>query len=557
MIVAAVSIIVGGLLIHLFYRLQLSKAQIELKKKIEAASDEAKRRFSEAQRDSESLKRELLLQAKEEIHNAKLTLGREVRARKVELQRERVKLEQREAGLERQSQSLSDQKKALERRSEEIEEELAAELDRLKEYENSLHDESAALDQRQAKLDEQFVNFDRRSAELDEQIANMEETRLHALEEVASFTVEEAREEVLAAAEERYRHELALRFRSMEETAQAEAEMKARDIVCTAIQRYSADYVSETTVSVVILPSDEMKGRIIGREGRNIRAIETITGVDVIIDDTPEAVILSSFDPVRREIARLTLEKLVVDGRIHPARIEDMVERARKEVEATIRQAGEEAVLEVGLIGLHPELIRLLGRLKYRTSYGQNVLNHSLEVAWLTGMMAAELNLDQAIARRSGLLHDIGKAIDFEVDGSHVEIGAEIARKYNEDEEVISAIESHHGDKDPISPTAILVAAADALSAARPGARRENVETYIKRIRQLEEIANSFPGVEKAFAIQAGREVRVMVRPEDIRDDDMQLMAHNIGVKINEELKYPGSIKVNLIRETRVSETIK
>jgi len=377
------------------------------------------------------------------------------------------------------------------------------------------------------------------------------------LEHISNLTVEDAKNLVLDEARQAYRHDMAVMLRQMEETTKDEADRKAKEIIVSSIQRYAADYVSEATVSVVTLPNDEMKGRIIGREGRNIRTIETLTGVDLIIDDTPEAVILSSFDPIRREIARITIDKLIIDGRIHPARIEEMVEKARKEVDATIKQEGDRAVFETGIMGLHPEIVKLLGKLRYRTSYGQNVLQHSIEVCWLAGMMASELGLDVMMAKRAGLLHDLGKAADFEMEGSHITLGAEIAKKYKEGPEVINAILSHHGDVEPESLISVLIAAADAISAARPGARRENLETYIKRIQKLEEIANSFEGVEKSYAIQAGREIRVMVKPENVRDDEMILKAREICKKIEDELDYPGQIKVHIIRETRVTEFAK
>ena len=377
------------------------------------------------------------------------------------------------------------------------------------------------------------------------------------LEKVSGLSVSDARNLVLDAAQREYSHDMAVMLKQMEEQAKAEADKKSREIVVNAIQRYASDYVSEVTVSVVSLPNDEMKGRIIGREGRNIRAIETSTGVDIIIDDTPEAVILSSFDPIRREIARLTIERLILDGRIHPARIEEMSHKARKEVNQTIKQEGERAAFDTGIVGLNPEIIKYLGRLRYRTSYGQNVLQHSIEVAWLASMMAAELGLDEMLARRAGLLHDIGKAADFELEGSHIELGADIARRYKENDTVINAIMSHHGDVEPTTEIAVLAAAADAISAARPGARRENMETYVKRIQKLEEIATSFDGVEKAFAIQAGREIRVIVSPDKVSDDDMILRARDICKRIEEELDYPGQIKVNIIRETRASDVAK
>ena len=377
------------------------------------------------------------------------------------------------------------------------------------------------------------------------------------MERISGLSVTEARDQVLDEARQEYRHDMAVMLRQMQDETYETADREAKEIIVNSIQRYASDYVSETTVSVVDLPNEEMKGRIIGREGRNIRTLESLTGVDLIIDDTPEAVIISSFNPIRREIARLALERLVYDGRIHPSRIEDSVEKAKKEIDQSIKEAGEEAVFETGVVGLHPELIRLLGRMKYRTSYGQNVLKHSIEVCWLAGAMAAELNLDVSLAKRAGLLHDIGKATDFELEGSHVDIGTEIAKRYKENPVVVNAIASHHGDVEATDLISNLVAAADAISAARPGARRENVETYIKRIEKLEEIANSFEGVEKTYAVQAGREIRVMVKPDEVADKDMALKAHEISKRIESELTYPGMIKVQMIRESRVADYAK
>ena len=377
------------------------------------------------------------------------------------------------------------------------------------------------------------------------------------LEKVSGLSISDARALVLEAAEREYSHDLASMLKQMEEKTKQDADRIAKDIIVNSIQRYASDYVSEVTVSVVNLPNDEMKGRIIGREGRNIRAIETITGVDLIIDDTPEAIILSSFDPIRREIARLTIEKLVVDGRIHPARIEEMVKKSEKELNQVMKQEGERAVFDTGVMNLNPELIKILGRLKYRTSYGQNVLQHSIEVSWLAGLMASELGLDVNFAKRAGLLHDIGKAVDFEQEGTHVQLGVDIAKKYHESPDVINAIEAHHGDCEPRTAVAVLVAAADAISAARPGARRENLETYIKRIEKLEEIATSFDGVEKSYAIQAGREIRVIVSPDKVSDDEMVIKARQICKRIEEELSYPGQVKVNVIRETRATDIAK
>ena len=411
----------------------------------------------------------------------------------------------------------------------------------------------ANAEQKRAELDKRLQDV----AEMQARTKDLEFRKAKELENISGLSIQEARNLVLEAAEREYSHDMATMLKQMEEKTKQEADKIAKDIIVTSIQRYASDYVSEATVSVVNLPNDEMKGRIIGREGRNIRAIETITGVDLIIDDTPEAVILSSFDPIRREIARLTIEKLVTDGRIHPARIEEMANKARKEINQTIKQEGERAAYETGVINLHPEIIKLLGKLKYRTSFGQNVLQHSIEVSWIAAMMAGELGLDTTFAKRAGLLHDIGKAVDFEQEGTHIELGADIARKYHESEDIINAIEAHHGDVEAKTAVAVLVAAADAISAARPGARRENLETYIKRIQKLEEIATSFDGVEKSYAIQAGREIRVIVSPEKVSDDEMVLKARQICKKIEDELDYPGQIKVNIIRETRATDVAK
>ena len=497
-----------------FYQRGFSKKAEAIRTSTEQAEAEAGKLIGEAQKTGENRKRELLLQAKEEIHKTRLELEKDVRERKTELQRERNRLEQKEESLDRKLEILDQKEEALDNRVSDV----------------------LAVEERARELERQKVI---------------------ELERISSLTVEDARNLVLDEARQEYRHDMAVMLRQMEEATKEEADRKAKDIIVSSIQRYAADYVSESTVSVVTLPNDEMKGRIIGREGRNIRTIETLTGVDLIIDDTPEAVILSSFDPIRREIARITIDKLIIDGRIHPARIEEMVEKAKKEVDATIKQEGDRAVFETGIMGLHPEIIKLLGKLRYRTSYGQNVLQHSIEVCWLAGMMAAELGLDVMMAKRAGLLHDLGKAADFEMEGSHITLGAELARKYKEGPEVINAIMSHHGDVEPESLVSVLVAASDAISAARPGARRENLETYIKRIQKLEEIANSFEGVEKSYAIQAGREIRVMVRPENVRDDEMILKAREICKKIEDELDYPGQIKVHIIRETRITEFAK
>ncbi len=501
-------------LVSVYYRKGFSSRQLKLQEEILKTESNAEKLVGEAQRTAESRKRELLLQAKEEITKAKVELDRDIRERKSELAKERHRIEQKEETLDKKLDIIDQKETALEMRVSDI---LA----------------------------------------MEEHARDLERQKVLELEKISGLAVDDARNLVLDQAKQEFSHDMAALLKQMEEKTREEADKKAKDIIVNSIQRYASDYVSEVTVSVVTLPNDEMKGRIIGREGRNIRAIETITGVDLIIDDTPEAVILSSFDPVRREIARLTIEKLIVDGRIHPARIEEMAQKAKKEVAQTILLEGERAAFDTGIIGLHPEIIKYLGKLRYRTSYGQNVLQHSIEVCWIASMMAAELGLDVTLAKRCGLLHDIGKAADFEMEGSHIELGGDIARRYKESNVVINAIVSHHGDVDPETPIAVLVAAADAISAARPGARRENLETYIKRIQKLEEIATSFEGVEKSYAIQAGREIRVMVKPELVSDPDMILKAREICKRIEEELDYPGQIKVNIIRETRATDYAK
>ena len=483
-------------------------------KQIGSAEEEAKRIINEAIKGGENKKREMLLEAKEEIHKSRSEYEREVKERRAEVSKQERRLQQKEEALDKK-------------------------IDLHEKKEDELAKRIAAIDKKQ------------------EEVESLKRSQMEVLEKISGLTQEEAKAYILKGVEEDVRHETAMKIKEIEAQMKDEADQTAREIIATAIQRCAADHAAETTVSVVPLPNDEMKGRIIGREGRNIRTLETITGVDLIIDDTPEAITVSSFDPVRREVARLALEKLIADGRIHPTRIEDMVEKARREVDHTIKVEGERATFETGVHNLHPELIKLLGRQKYRTSYGQNVLNHSIEVAHIAGLMASELGVDVTLAKRAGLLHDLGKSVDHEMEGSHVQLGVELAKKYKENPVVINAIEAHHGDVEPQTVIACLVQAADAISAARPGARRENVENYIRRLEKLEELTNSFPGVEKAYAIQAGREVRVMVKPEEVTEDNMILLAHDLAKKIESELEYPGQIKVNVIRETKAVEYAK
>ena len=483
-------------------------------REIGSAEQEATRLINEAIRSGESRKKEMLLEAKDEIHKSRTEYEKEVKERRAELSKQERRLQQKEETLDKKAD-------AFERK----EEDLAKKLENL--------------------------------AQTQAEVEQIKRLQMNELEKISGLTQEQAKQFLLQSVEDEVRHETAMKIKEIEQQMKDEAEDRAREVIATAIQRCAADHAAETTVSVVALPNDEMRGRIIGREGRNIRTLETITGVDLIIDDTPEAITVSSFDPVRREIARLALEKLIADGRIHPTRIEDMVEKARKEVDRVIREEGERACYETGVHNLNPELVKILGRQKYRTSYGQNVLNHSIEVAHIAGLMAAELGLDVAMAKRAGLLHDLGKSIDHEVEGSHVQLGADMARKYKENPIVVNAIEAHHGDVEPKSIIAVLVQAADAVSAGRPGARRENVENYIRRLQKLEELTGSFPGVEKAFAIQAGREVRILVKPEVVTEDNMILLARDMAKKIEAELEYPGQIKINVIRETKAVEYAK
>ena len=505
--------IAGGLIVGgvIFFILGVTYRKKVAEKEIGSAEEEAKRIINEAIKGGENKKREMLLEAKEEIHKTRTEQERENKERRNELQKQERRLQQKEESLDKK-------------------------LDIHEKKEEELAKKVAAVQKQQ------------------DEVALIKKGQLEMLEKISGMTQEEAKTYLLNNVESEVRHETAMKIKEIEAQLKDEAEQKAREIITTAIQRCAADHAAEATVSVVPLPNDEMKGRIIGREGRNIRTLETITGVDLIIDDTPEAITVSSFDPVRREVARLALEKLIADGRIHPTRIEDMVEKARREVDHTIKLEGERATFETGIHNLHPELIKLLGRQKYRTSYGQNVLNHSIEVAHIAGLLASELGVDVTLAKRAGLLHDLGKSVDHEMEGSHVQLGVELARKYKENPIVINAIEAHHGDVEPQSIVACLVQAADAISAARPGARRENVENYIRRLEKLEELTNSFPGVDKSYAIQAGREVRIMVKPEEVSEDNMVLLAHDLAKKIESELEYPGQIKVNVIRETKAVE---
>ena len=507
-IVLIVAFCIIGFVLGMTYRKKVAEREIS------SAEDEAKRIINDAIKSAESKKREALVEAKEEIHKSRSEFEREEKARRADLQKQERRLQQKEENLDRKTDSL-------ERRNETLARKIA-------DVENQQNE-----------------------------IALIKKSQLEMLEKVSGYTVDEAKAYLINALKDEVTHEMAVKVKEIEAQYKDEAEERAREIIVTAIQRCAADHASEVTVSVVPLPNDEMKGRIIGREGRNIRTLETLTGADLIIDDTPEAITVSCFEPVRREVARLALEKLIADGRIHPTHIEEMVEKARREVDGVIRAEGERAVLETGVRGLHPELQKLLGKLHYRTSYGQNVLQHSIEVSHIAGMMAAELGADVNAAKRAGLLHDIGKALDHEFEGTHVALGVEYARKYREKEDIIHAIQAHHGDVECKTLVACLVQAADAISAARPGARRENLENYIKRLQKLEEITGSYPGVEKSYAIQAGREVRVMVKPEQVSEDEMVILARELAKRIESELEYPGQIKVHVLRETKVVEYAK
>jgi len=503
LVLAAVMFAVG-----IVYRKRVGEREIG------SAEAEATRIINEAIRSGENRKKEMLLEAKDEIHRSRTEHDKEVKERRAELSKQERRLQQKEESLDKKTDAFERKEEELARRMNEV-------------------------------------------AQAQAQAEEVKKQHLATLEQISGLTQDQAKQFLLDSVEQEVRHETAMKIKEIEQDLKDNAEEKAREILSIAIQRCAADHAAEATVSVVPLPNDEMKGRIIGREGRNIRTLETITGVDLIIDDTPEAITVSSFDPVRREVARLALEKLIADGRIHPTRIEDMVEKARRDVDRTIREEGERACYETGVHGLNPELVKILGRQKYRTSYGQNVLNHSIEVSHIAGLMAAELGVDVTLAKRAGLLHDLGKSIDHEVEGSHVQLGADLARKYKENPVVVNAVEAHHGDVEPKTVIAVLVQAADAVSAARPGARRENVENYIRRLQKLEELTGGYPGVEKAFAIQAGREVRIMVKPEEVTEDNMIILARDIAKKIEAELEYPGQIKINVIRETKAVEYAK
>ena len=507
-VVAVIAALVIGFILGVAYRKKVAEAEIA------GEEEEAKRIINDAIKSAESKKREALVEAKEEIHRNRTEFEKEEKARRSELQKQERRLQQKEETLDRKTD---------------------------------------ALDRKTDSLNQRLANVEAQQNE----IKAIKRTQQERLEEISGYTIEEAKAYLIESLENEVVHEKAAKIKEIESQLKDESEAMAREIIGTAIQRCAADHASEVTVSVVPLPNDEMKGRIIGREGRNIRAIETLTGCDLIIDDTPEAITVSSFDPVRREVARLALEKLIQDGRIHPARIEEMVAKAQKEVNNTIRQEGERAAFETNIHGLNSEIIKLLGRMKYRTSYGQNVLQHSIEVSHIAGLIASELGADVAIAKRAGLLHDLGKSIDHEVEGSHVTIGVNLARKYKENEAVIHAIEAHHGDVEAHTVEACIVQAADTISAARPGARRENIENYVKRLEKLEEVTKSFPGIGSCYAIQAGREIRVMVKPEEVSEDQMVLLARDIAKKIEDELTYPGQIKVHVLRETKVVDYAK
>ncbi|MBO4934026.1 MAG: ribonuclease Y [Clostridia bacterium] len=512
---AAIGFVAGGVILGVIaWRLGFNYRKKSAEQQIGYAEDEAKRIINEALKTAESKKKEAVIEAKEEIIRNRNEADRELRERRSEVQRQEKRIVQKEESLDKKIEQF---------------------------------------ERKEESLNAKLANLDAKNAEVEQ----VKKAQLEMLERISGYSTDKAKEYLLQTLEDKLVHEKAVRISAYEENLRDEQESLAREVLSVAVQKMASDYVAETAVSVVPLPNDDMKGRIIGREGRNIRAIETLTGVDIIIDDTPEAITISCFEPVRREIARQSLEKLISDGRIHPARIEETVEKARRDVEATIKQEGEKTVMDLGLHGIHPEIVKLIGRLRYRTSYGQNVLKHSIEVANISAALAAEMGSDVMLAKRAGLLHDIGKALDHEFEGSHIQLGVDFAKKHRESDEVVHAIAAHHGDVEAKTVTAFIVQAADAISAARPGARRENLENYIKRLERLEELTSSFKGVEKTFAIQAGREVRVMVRPEDISDDQMTLLAREIAAKIEEELEYPGQIKVNVVRESRAVDYAK
>ena len=507
-ILIAVAAVIIGFVLGILYRKSVAEREIG------SAEEEAKRIINESIKSAESRKKEALLEAKEEIHKSRTEYEREEKERRSELKKQEHRLQQKEEALDRKTD-------AIEKKT------------------DTLNSKIAAVEQQQ------------------QEVASLKRSQLEMLEKISGFSIEDAKAYLISSVKDECTHEMAVKIKEIEQQAKDEADERAKEIITTAIQRCAADHSSEITISVVALPNDEMKGRIIGREGRNIRSLETLTGCDLIIDDTPEAITVSGFDPVRREVARLALEKLIQDGRIHPARIEDMVAKAQREVNATIKSEGERAMLETGIHNLNPEIVKMLGRMRYRTSYGQNVLNHSIEVSHIAGLLASELGVDVTIAKRAGLLHDIGKSIDHEVEGSHVSIGVDILRKYKENEEVIHAVEAHHNDVEPHSVVACIVQAADAISASRPGARRENIENYVKRLEKLEEVSKSFPGIDSCYAIQAGREIRIMVKPDEVSEDQMVLLARDIAKKIEEELTYPGQIKVHVLRETKAVDYAK
>ena len=507
-ILIAVAAVIIGFVLGILYRKSVAEREIG------SAEEEAKRIINESIKSAESRKKEALLEAKEEIHKSRTEYEREEKERRSELKKQEHRLQQKEEALDRKTD-------AIEKKT------------------DTLNSKIAAVEQQQ------------------QEVASLKRSQLEMLEKISGFSIEDAKAYLISSVKDECTHEMAVKIKEIEQQAKDEADERAKEIITTAIQRCAADHSSEITISVVALPNDEMKGRIIGREGRNIRSLETLTGCDLIIDDTPEAITVSGFDPVRREVARLALEKLIQDGRIHPARIEDMVAKAQREVNATIKSEGERAMLETGIHNLNPEIVKMLGRMRYRTSYGQNVLNHSIEVSHIAGLLASELGVDVTIAKRAGLLHDIGKSIDHEVEGSHVSIGVDILRKYKENEEVIHAVEAHHNDVEPHSVVACIVQAADAISASRPGARRENIENYVKRLEKLEEISRSFPGIASSYAIQAGREIRIMVKPEEVTEDQMVLLARDIAKKIEAEMTYPGQIKVHVLRETKAVDYAK